>query len=83
MLNKTATLERFSAPAGASAFEVRNLFRGPQKITCSEQGFRKIRAVHGLKSNRNEQSELLPVLLPNHRFWSEKIPQSLPYKVKK
>ena len=57
-------MERFSAPAGASAFEVRNLFRGPQKITCSEQGFRKIRAVHGLKASRNEQSETVPCSSP-------------------
>jgi len=34
MLTKTATSERFSAPARASAFERRNLFRVPQKITC-------------------------------------------------
>src|SRR5690554_6506746 len=46
----------FQPPARASAFECRNLFRVPQKITCSEQEFRKIRFANGLglteKTNR-------------------------------
>src|SRR5690554_721360 len=52
MLNKTATSERFSSspPAGGQVLlRCGNLFRVPQKITCSEQGFRKIRFANGLE----------------------------------
>ena len=46
----------FSPLQGQVLLRYGNLFRGPQEITCSEQGFRKIRFANGLelaeKNNR-------------------------------
>lgn len=43
----------FSFLQGQVLLRYRNLFRVPQKITCSEQGFRKIRFANGLELAKN------------------------------
>lgn len=39
----------FSPLQGQVLLRYGNSFRGPQEITCSEQGFRKIRFANGLR----------------------------------
>ena len=66
MLNQKLRLRSgFQLPARASAFEMRNLFRVAQKITCSEQGFRKSVLRNGLELAKKCSPKLLDFLSVN------------------
>lgn len=51
----------FSPLQGQVLLRYGNLFRVPQKITCSEQKFRKIRPAGRIESNREKRLEAVAV----------------------